>query len=257
LARDYRHGVQPKKAYQRKSQLNQPEAAAAEGLTGKQLSLLMVSLGLVIFAGYLVVSHFMHAGVRSEKLQPRDHADKAQTVQSTPVSQKSEPTEPSVERSQKAQDKVPATEKKVVEALPVPKAPEKVHYTFYHGLAKTEVVVDAEPLPVKLPQPYYIQAGSFGSETVAKKEQARLKRFGFETQLSSLKGEKRTYYRLRLGPFFDRLQMNKVRNQLRDVGVDTLLVKASIKTLKVNASSSQTKTLSPTSDEDKKKPAID
>jgi cell division protein FtsN len=93
-------------------------------------------------------------------------------------------------------------------------------------LAKTEVVVDAEPLPVKLPQPYYIQAGSFGKKEVALKEQARLKRFGFDTQLSAQQGQKRIYYRLRLGPFSDRLQMNKVRNQLRNVGVDTLLIKA-------------------------------
>ena len=226
MARDYRHGVQPKKAYQRKSQLNQTEEVTSEGLTGKQLSLLMVSLGLVMFAGYLVVSHFMHAGVRSEKLQPKNNSPVETIAPVSDALQKHKVLAVS-EGSEVMPQKQPlAVESQVVKALPAPKVSEKVHYTFYQGLAKTEVVVNAEPLPVKLSQPYFIQAGSFGSEVIAKQEQARLKRLGFQTQVSPLKTNNRTYYRLRLGPFFDRLQMNKRRNQLQAVGVDTLLIKA-------------------------------
>jgi len=214
LARDYRYGAGSKQVFQRQSQ--RQAASSAEGLSSRQLWLAMIVMGLVLFAGYFVVSHFLHEGVRGEKVK-------------RPATQSSEqkPVEKAVTQlvESNAKPQQPST---VVTALPVPEAevPQKVDYTFYYGLAKTEVVVNAEPLPVKLPQPYFIQAGSFGSREVAEKEQARLKRFGFETQLSSLKGKTRTYYRLRLGPFFDRLEMNKVRNQLRDVGVDTLLIRA-------------------------------
>jgi len=214
LARDYRYGVGKKPTFQRQSQ---QRAQQSEGLSSRQLLLAMVVMGLLLFAGYLIVSHFIHSGVRGEKVKS---AEKGVEKHSETAVKTSTVSVPSNKPTQSAAS--------VIQAVPVPKTEktQKVDYTFYQGLAKTEVVVEAEPLPVKLPQPYYIQAGSFAALELAQKEQARLKRLGFETQLSSLQGKTRTYYRLRLGPFFDRLQLNKVRNQLRDVGVDTLLIRA-------------------------------
>jgi Cell division protein len=87
-------------------------------------------------------------------------------------------------------------------------------------------VVDAVPLSVALEDAYYIHAGTFGSEAVARKEQQRLANLGEAVELSVLQSGERTYYRLRVGPFHDRLAMNKRRNALRRLGVDTLLVKA-------------------------------
>ena len=210
MARDYRYGVGKKPTFQRQSQ---QRAQQSEGLSSRQLLLAMVVMGLLLFAGYLIVSHFVHAGVRSEKVKGAEKHSETAVKTSTVSVPSNKPTQSAAS---------------VIQAVPVPKPEktQKVDYTFYQGLAKTEVVVEAEPLPVKLPQPYYIQAGSFAALELAQKEQARLKRLGFETQLSSLQGKTRTYYRLRLGPFFDRLQLNKVRNQLRDVGVDTLLIRA-------------------------------
>lgn len=222
MARDYRYGAGRKQIFRRQSQ---QQAESSEGLSSRQLWLVMIVIGLMQVAGYFVVSHFLHAGVRGEKANqpPSSHQSfSRESVEAAAV--KSPVTPPEVAPTAD----VNPEQTSVITALSVPEVevPEKVDYTFYHGLAKTEVVVDAEPLPVKLPQPYFIQAGSFGSREVAEKEQARLKRFGFETQISGLKGKTRTYYRLRLGPFFDRIEMNKVRNQLRDVGVDTLLIRA-------------------------------
>lgn len=120
----------------------------------------------------------------------------------------------------------------VVEAVDVKsnqtqsEADEKPSFSFYEGLGKMEVVVDAVPISVELKQPYYIQAGTFGSERVAKQEQKRLERLGQKLQLSVLTTKKRVYYRLRVGPFNDRLVLNKKRNELRRLGLGTLLVKA-------------------------------
>lgn len=125
-----------------------------------------------------------------------------------------------------------APEKVVVEALHVKEEEQLVdataepEFSFYEGLAKTEVVVDAVPLSIQLERAYFIQAGTFGSEAVAYKEKARLARMGQELEVSVYQGTKRIYYRLRVGPYTDRLELNKKRNELRRLGVDTLLVKA-------------------------------
>jgi hypothetical protein len=42
------------------------------------------------------------------------------------------------------------------------------------------------------------------------------------------------YYRLCIGPFFNRLKMNKKRNELHKVGVDTLIVKTRLKSTKAH-----------------------
>lgn len=213
MARDYRHTHRPKQGFQRKSQL---QASSAEEATAfKQVWLLGGALGLALVGGYFIVSHFLHHGVQSSR------------AVTTPQMESGAPQTHVTEHQQALTVKALPSSKPVKAASDDAKpSDDRVRYTFYQGLAKTEVIVDAEPLPVKLPQPYYIQAGSFGKKEVALKEQARLKRYGFDTQLSAQKGQKRIYYRLRLGPFSDRLEMNKVRNQLRDVGVDTLLIKA-------------------------------
>lgn len=102
----------------------------------------------------------------------------------------------------------------------------KVNYSFYEGLAASEVVVDVEPISIKLKSPYFIQAGTFRKEADAKQEQARLLRHGQHLFLFEVTSRDKKYYRLRMGPYEDRLKMNKKRNELRRLGVDTLLVKA-------------------------------
>lgn len=116
--------------------------------------------------------------------------------------------------------------KLVVNPLEQPKrAIKTIDYSFYNGLAETEVIVDIEPISIKLDSLYFIQAGTFSKEKHALIEQKRLKKFGQELDVSVFKTSRKIYYRLRVGPFDNRLEMNKKRNELRRLGVDTLLIK--------------------------------
>ncbi|WP_127470020.1 SPOR domain-containing protein [Thiomicrorhabdus aquaedulcis] len=101
----------------------------------------------------------------------------------------------------------------------------KNHYSFYQGLGQTEVMVDAVPISVKLGDPYYIQGGTFDTLEKARNEQKRLAQHSLNLVVAKFESSKGVYYRLRMGPYSDRLEMNKKRNELRRLGVDTLLIK--------------------------------
>ncbi len=223
VARDYRHGYGRKPSFQRKSQqrANEPEKNSSFFIlgVGALVSLLLVS-------GFFVVNHFILKGVKSSESTP------SQTIFKTD-SELKEATEELDERS----SEIRQPERIMVNEVVVPESQDRVkqgegevltqnHYSFYQGLSQTEVVVEAELISVELAQPYYIQAGSFGSEKAAMQEKKRLEKHGQILDVSALTKGSRTYYRLRVGPFTDRLKMNKRRNELRKLGVDTLLIKA-------------------------------
>lgn len=192
--------------FQRRSQQNDAVDTASDSNRLVWVAAVFLSLGLL--GGYFVVHHFVTEGVGSEKTQVERSAEQAE-----------KPVEPQPVIESVVEDKA-------IEPIQAPPATQSksVSYTFYDGLSQTEVVVDEVPLSVTLPVPYYIQAGTFGRREVALKEQARLKKLGEEVDLTVLKQTK-TYYRLRVGPFTDRLEMNKKRNALRRLGVDTLLIR--------------------------------
>ncbi len=225
--RDYRHGhSQTRQPYQRKSQMAEPETEAPQ-TSSKWVWGLALLLSVALFGGFFVVQHFAHHGVKSESPVTEVVETVTESVSPEP------PAEESGALTEKVADEsteVPL----VVESLPMAKAQAEaetpLQYTFYDGLAKTEVVVDVEPISVKLNAPYYIQAGTFGSRDMAQKEQARLKTHGQDLTISTVTWKGRVYYRLRVGPYDDRLEMNKKRNELRSLGVDTLLIKSRPKT---------------------------
>jgi len=220
MARDFRHGHHHnKQQFQRKSQ------SSSQSATNGKSSVPMIWAGgflvsAILLIGFFVTQHFVS---QAEKQN--------QSAETSIFKVAKEIKEKTVEKVQEVSEKM-QPQAVVVEAVNFQKDEElaetaqKPSYSFYEGLGKMEVVVDAVPLSVALKQPYYIQAGTFGSEKVAKQEQARLARLGETLQLSVLTTKKRTYYRLRVGPFVDRLVLNKKRNELRRLGVDTLLVKA-------------------------------
>lgn len=221
--RDYRHGhSQPRQTYQRKSQMAEPETEAPQS-SSRWVWGLALLLSLALFGGFFVVQHFAHYGVKSTPLA----AETAESVMETVLVEDAANT--AMDVADNTSEEVPK-KPLVVESLPMAKAQTEaekpLQYTFYDGLAKTEVVVDVEPISVKLNAPYFIQAGTFGSRDVAEKEQARLKSHGQELTISTVTWKGRVYYRLRVGPYDDRLEMNKKRNELRSLGVDTLLIKS-------------------------------
>jgi cell division protein FtsN len=222
MPRDYRHGAQHQRTqFQRRSQKPEQDSPTEKNSSAKVWFVgLLVSVSFV--AGYFVIDHFVDQAKENDK-----------------------PTDKSIflaakELKNQAQDSVaqiknklePKQEPVVVDAVQVDKEEQLVkieeptQYSFYEGLAKSEVVVEAVPISIQLKQPYYIQAGTFGSEKIARKEQQRLLKMGQKIEVSIYQGTKRIYYRLRVGPFTDRLELNKKRNELRRLGVDTLLVKA-------------------------------
>ena len=221
MARDFRHGhgQHRKQTFQRKSQ------QATKAVTTGKSSVPMIWAGgflvsAVLLTGFFITKHFASQGVKSE-----------QTSEKTIFTAAKEIKEQAVESVNDVSEKLqPKTV--VVEALNVEsdvnnaEVEEKTSYSFYEGLGQMEVVVDAVPISVALKQPYYIQAGTFGSEKVANRELKRLLRLGQKLEMSVLNTKTRTYYRLRVGPYTDRLALNKKRNELRQLGVDTLLLKA-------------------------------
>ncbi|MGC9386669.1 MAG: SPOR domain-containing protein [Hydrogenovibrio sp.] len=253
--RDYRHGhIQKRQPYQRKSQLDAPPAKEMDANVSEPSSRwvwgLALLLSAVLFGGFFVVQHFAQHGVKSvsasdESLDGKttgsqlssqaqtDEVDEAGEAQSTSLdtaAENSVEADPASEVGSGASsdDEAATSRRLVVESLTTSFSPMETEpaYTFYEGLAKTEVVVLAEPISVALSVPHYIQAGTFRTRQRAERERARLAAKGQDLTLTALtwKGDK--YYRLRVGPFDDRLEMNKKRNELHALGVDTLVVRS-------------------------------
>lgn len=236
MAKDFSQGYPQRstKGFQRKSQqLAEPEAE--KEASSKLVWIVATFLSVGLLGGYIVVKHFATQGVGSRIEEQAKLANN--------VSQAAKPLTDTVQNIFQPLPEKPV--KKVIEAINLasdetkddgtskgsnnglenrgPQAQE-MEYSFYQGLSETEVIVEAEPISVALANPHYILAGTFGSNAVAENEQRRLKKMGQEVELTVVKQQK-TYYRLRVGPFYDRLKMNKKRNELRRLGVDTMVMK--------------------------------
>ncbi|WP_319380368.1 SPOR domain-containing protein [Thiomicrorhabdus sp.] len=219
MARDYRHRhAAPRQTYQRRSQ--QKKTVQTQSSSSKWIWFggFMVSFGLL--SGYFIADHFVTLGMKSasEGQQASIFAHSGNEKNASALGQEGKTQPLEVEALN-----IPAPAEELVpqEALKSP-------YRFYDDLVEQKMQVDAEPLSVQLDAPYYVIAGTFGSLEVAKKEQARLAKYGQIVNLNEYKTATRTYYRLRIGPFTDRLVLNKRRNELRRLGVDTLKVKAPV-----------------------------
>lgn len=223
MARDYRHGHGHRRSFQRKSQQEERVIESRSPLLVWGGALL---ISVIFIAVFFVVKHFVFQEKKPSESVENVADQLTGNIEKTPISEAKMasviPAENSSEAlSDQRSEPVPSNEKEVREKEI------GIDYSFYQGLSQTEVIVEAELISVALEQPYYIQAGSFGSKSVAMQEVNRLKKHGQQLEISALKKGDRTYYRLRVGPFSDRLLMNKKRNELRKLGVDTLLIKVS------------------------------
>jgi cell division protein FtsN len=117
---------------------------------------------------------------------------------------------------------------------------EKPKFDFYKILPGAEETVSEKELRDKLraakSQPpgqqesskdvYFIQAGSFQNPSEADNQKARLAILGFESSVEPANlPDKGTWYRVRLGPYKKVEDINKVRQQLAQNGIDASLVK--------------------------------
>src|SRR4249920_1866380 len=116
-------------------------------------------------------------------------------------------------------------------------APEKPKFDFYKILPGAEEPVTERELRERMragkggqqdvsKDVYFIQAGSFQNPADADNQKARLAILGFESSVEPANlPDKGTWYRVRLGPYKKVEDINKVRQQLAQNGIDASLVK--------------------------------
>lgn len=208
MARDFRHGPRPKFEFQRRSQ----QMLAEQEDRGRRKLPFTGKIGLFFLAlvtAFLVISHFVN---QFKQLSTKD--PEVNQVYQPDAKQALEPPKQEVIESPEAAEQPP------VSALVEP-----LNYRFYTELPHMEVVVDVEPLPISLPEPMWIQAGSFRDLAQAEREQRRLSSDDRQMLISPIETANGVFYRMMLGPFTDRLLLNQQRNALRRMGADTRVVK--------------------------------
>lgn len=122
---------------------------------------------------------------------------------------------------------VTATTPDTVKAKPAPKPKEPV-YDFYNNLKTMEVKVPNEVVKQREQDDYNyaLQAGSFRSMNDAEQQRAEISLLGLKANIESSKGSNgSTWYRVVVGPFTSRSNLNKARSILINNGMPTLLVK--------------------------------
>ncbi|AEG32271.1 SPOR domain-containing protein [Thiomicrospira cyclica] len=219
MARDYRYGPAQKAGYQRKSQqAPTPNNAqpSQRPLSSKGFVWLILGLSLVLALGFYVTNHFKQHGPKSQWSQDalRDEALALEAL----AHESTKPTESSA----------PAV---VVEPVATPEVaasvtePSRPSFRFYEDLPRLATVTDVQPLPVQLPEPLWIQAGSFRHLEQAQREQRRLSTEDRVMQIAPIETANGKFYRIVIGPYTDRLKLNQHRNELRRFGADTRVVK--------------------------------
>jgi cell division protein FtsN len=113
-------------------------------------------------------------------------------------------------------------------------APSAPRFDFYEILPQFEVVVPevetatrpvARSQAVEEPGSYVLQAGSFSALGDADRLKARIALLGVESRIQRVEIDDDVFHRVRIGPISDLNQLNRVRRQLRDAQVDTMLMK--------------------------------
>jgi len=108
-------------------------------------------------------------------------------------------------------------------------------FDFYEILPQFEVVVPevetaaspttrSQPV-VQEPGSYVLQAGSFSALGDADRLKARIALLGIESRIQRVTIDDDVFHRVRIGPINDLDRLNRIRRQLRDAQVDTLLMK--------------------------------
>jgi cell division protein FtsN len=119
-------------------------------------------------------------------------------------------------------------------APPSAAEPAESRFDFYEILPQFEVVVPevetaAGPAtrtrPVEEPGSYVLQAGSFSTAADADRRKASIALLGIESRIQRVTVDDDVYHRVRIGPISNLDSLNRTRKQLRDAGIDTMLMK--------------------------------
>jgi cell division protein FtsN len=115
-------------------------------------------------------------------------------------------------------------------------APDK-RFDFYEILPQYQVVVPevespantgraSRSGPVEEPGSYVLQVGSFNGFMEADRLQAKLALLGIESRVQKVTIDDDVFHRVRIGPITDLTELNRVRRQLREAGIESMLLKA-------------------------------
>jgi cell division protein FtsN len=115
-------------------------------------------------------------------------------------------------------------------------AAEENRFDFYEILPQFEVVVADDdspaaataatrPRPAAAPGSFLVQAGSFSAAADADRLKANLALLGLESHVQRVTIEDDVFNRVRIGPIADIDTAKRVQRQLRDAGIDPLLMK--------------------------------
>lgn len=108
-------------------------------------------------------------------------------------------------------------------------------FDFYEILPQYQVVVpevetaaapSTRAKPVEEPGSYVLQVGSFNALADADRRQASLALLGIESRIQRVTIDDSVFHRVRIGPITNLESLNRVRRQLQDAGIDSMLMKA-------------------------------
>ena len=132
-------------------------------------------------------------------------------------------------------DKAPPADQKLPETPKSAKAEDKPRFDFYRILPGREEPVTERQMREAAKQAgksgapkdsYFLQAGSFQNPADADNLKARLALMGLEAGVEPANlAEKGVWYRVRLGPYTRVDEINRIRQQLTQNGVDASLVR--------------------------------
>jgi len=135
----------------------------------------------------------------------------------------------------KPQEKPLASDQKAAEASKSAKAEDKPRFDFYTILPGKEQQVTERQMrdsakqaakPGAPKESYFLQAGSFPNPSDADNLKARLALMGMEANVEPANvAGKGVWYRVRLGPYTRVDEINRVRQQLTQNGIDVSLVR--------------------------------
>ena len=144
--------------------------------------------------------------------------------------------EPAVARAAAQPANEPAVQRDTPRATrpPPETAPAENRFEFYEILPQFEVVVPdddaprataaARPRPAETPGSFLLQAGSFSAPADADRLKANLALLGFESHVQRVRIEDDVFNRVRIGPIGDIDAAKRTQRQLREAGIDTLLM---------------------------------
>jgi len=125
-------------------------------------------------------------------------------------------------------------ESPAMQVAPAAEEPAARRFDFYDMLPNFEVVIPEQEADVKQdnaskevlkPGIYVLQAGSFAEYMDADRRRAQIALQGIESRIQKVSIDEHTYHRVRIGPFEDLDELNRVRSRLSQANIDVLRIR--------------------------------